>query len=141
MSRSTLFATVIGLFTAGVFSVQSIHAVNCLSPDGAIRDSYFFYYADDSVANNRGGPSDTCDLHGLKSWTSTTTGCKFQDTGVTFAMTLGPATAEYTKAGTGYNGYVDFTCYTDNLHYVQYPGDAGIQYDGECESAFYCLAD
>ncbi len=61
-------------------------------------------------------------------WVSTNTSGLFTDTGVTFKAVLGPQGANGSFAGTGNNGYVNFTCwqrYSPNLYQYDNVGSCG----------------
>ncbi|KAL9113756.1 MAG: hypothetical protein Q9227_002201 [Pyrenula ochraceoflavens] len=102
-------------------SPETVYLSNCNEFEPGIHFSEIDYYAAGSSSQNLEQPTDTCggitENGGWVTWGGKPISCKFSDSGVTFTSNIagnGQSVAQFSKAGTGSNGFKNFNCFRDN---------------------------
>ncbi|EAQ90068.1 predicted protein [Chaetomium globosum CBS 148.51] len=115
---------------------EGIHLVNC--KDGATNIySVVVYCANDSNCNFRPSSSNACyPTSGVMAWEGGGQSCGFS-TGVYFSWNIqsdAQTKANYSKVGTGGNGFRDYTIYKDDQHHMYTDSDGH-----SCKSIYYAV--
>ncbi|KAH8896152.1 hypothetical protein GQ53DRAFT_619679, partial [Thozetella sp. PMI_491] len=114
---------------------EGVHLVNCDGPAG--QGSFVVYCEDDSNCNHQPRSSkEECDFHqdGFRTWEGTNDSCNFGSQGVTFSWHIdsdAQGRPDYTKVGSGSNGFHEFAIFKDDKHIMW-------QLQGQtCRSIYY----
>jgi len=111
-------------------ATEAIHLINC----GA--NSFLDYCDNDSNCNFSPASSNRCTPHaGINVWEGSAQSCTFS-TGVTFSWNIEKNAQDqpnFSKVGTGSNGFRNFNIFKDDKHPMFTENGFG------CDSIYYCL--
>jgi hypothetical protein len=116
---------------------ESVYLTNCLSM-GLPGSDVAYFKAGSEQTSGRSYPDSSCRMksNGFQYWeTGFGQSCKFNN-GVTFSFTIdrdAQSRPNFSRAGTGYNGYRSFICYKEKPQRVLYPFA-----NGGCVVIYYC---